>query len=131
MMRAERIRGALILAAAFLLAAAVGLAMAVSFDDNTSRPIAGAALPMPAVPPPTMAVDDLAALHGRPPVKPLARRRQRQRQRQRRPSRVVAVAAAATAPAPRRVLAAPRPVAPAPEPAPAKKQAPVVFDDSA
>jgi hypothetical protein len=149
MMRGERIRGALILATAFLLAAGVGLAMSMGFESG-SRPVADALAPaeiaaaLPAVPE-TLRVHGLSTLHQRPPVRPLPRHRAH-RTKHRRPHvhRVVrAVAAAAPAPvppptptpapAPANVVVAPRPApAPAPRPKPAPKpQAPVVFDDSA
>jgi hypothetical protein len=144
MMRAERVRGALILAAAFLLAATVGLAMSMSFDGDhrASRDAlapADIAAGLPALSPPTMRVKGLGSLHQRPPVVKRRHHKARRHARRAAPRRVVrAVVATAPAPAPAAVVtpkpapapaAAPGPVA-APKPKP-KPQAPVVFDDSA
>jgi hypothetical protein len=148
MMR-DKIAGLLVLAGAFVLAACVGLAISMSFD-NGSEPVADALKPaaiaaaLPPEPEPTLPVAGMAALRGRPPVTPLAKVRHRRRRAHRLVVHRVVVARPAVAvapevviaPAPAPVVVAPRPApvakpkpAPAPTPAPAK--APVVFDDSA
>jgi hypothetical protein len=148
LIRRESVRAALILAGAFLLAAGVGLAFSMGFDHG-SKPTGDALTPaeiaaaLPALEPPTMAVDGLARLHGRPPVTPAVHHRKRRHKKVRRHVvRVVrpAVAAPVVRAAPRAVVQ-PQPAAPAPAPAPAPKpapaprpapaKAPVVFDDSA
>ena len=156
-MRREGVRAALILAGAFLLAAGVGLAFSMGFD-NGSKPTGDAFTPaeiaaaLPALEAPTMRVDGLAKLHGRPPVAPVVRHRRRHTRARPHVARVVRPAPVAVRAAPRAVVqpqpraAAPAPVAtpapaPAPQPAPAPKpkpapapapaKAPVVFDDSA
>jgi hypothetical protein len=148
-MRAK-IPGLLVLAAAFVLAACVGLAISMSFDDG-SAPVADALKPaeiaaaLPPEPEPTLPVAGMSALRGRPPVKPLPKVRHRARRHHQRVRRVVvqppvAVVAAAPkvvvtpAPKPAPVVVAPKPP-PAPQPQskpkPAPAKAPVVFDDSA
>ena len=146
----DKIPGLLVLAAAFVLAACVGLALSMSFDDG-SAPVADALKPaeiaaaLPPEPEPTLPVAGMSALRARPPVKPLGKVRHRARRHRQRVRRVVvrrpvAVAAAAPkvvvtpapAPEPAPVVVAPKPAPAAqPEPKPAPAKAPVVFDDSA
>jgi hypothetical protein len=150
-MRGESLRGALVVAGAFLLAACVGLAISVSFDTG-SKPVDDALKPaeiaagVPAVPerPRTLAVGALSALRGRPPVTPLrlaARGRPRVRHAAKQ-ARVQVRPAPVVAPVAPRVIVQPAPapvVVPTPAPAPAAAaaptpapaRAPVVFDDSA
>jgi translation initiation factor IF-3 len=152
----DKIPGLLVLAAAFVLAACVGLALSMSFDDG-SAPVADALKPaeiaaaLPPEPEPTLPVAGMSALRSRPPVKPAPKVRHRARRHHaervhrvvavRHPVAVVAAAAPKVVvapapkpkPAPAAVVVAPKPVAApaAPKPKPAPARAPVVFDDSA